>query len=108
MRPQAIAARRGSRPPTIVPPSSGGSGIRLNTPSTTFIATSFRRTSWPRLAPTPKPAVRVNATEATIARTKLLAGPANAIVAEPRKGLRSRKGWYGTGLAQPIGSWFGS
>ncbi len=100
-------ARRalGTRPASTLPPSSGGTGIMLNTASSTFSSTTStsRSTAVPRHGGPGSPMPRKGATHAaaTSARSRLLNGPAIATIAKSRRGDRNAAIRTGTGLAHP-------
>ena len=94
-----MASRGGSRPVTMRPPSSGGSGNMLSANITTFTSTPARHISTKKRSCTPRPASTIRPMAQPSAMMKLLAGPASATQIMSRLGLRRLPKFTGTGLA---------
>src|SRR5882757_1757014 len=100
-----LPQRCGSSPANTLPPSSGGTGSKLNTANTTFTqmpasamsAIQFTRVSFPRIRAMP-PRIPHQIT----AMRRLAIGPARATSTIARRGWRSTLVATGTGLAQPM------
>jgi hypothetical protein len=99
MRDTMCACFQGSRPTRMRPPSSGGSGNRLNAHMTRLTCTPARAISMKKRSSTPMPTMVISTTPQATACTKLDAGPASATHTICCLGLRKLPKLTGTGLA---------
>src|SRR5438309_1144792 len=98
---RAILTGRGESPKTNPNPSSGGTGSRLKTASSTLMlmnALMYGTIDLSRM-----PGIYVVSRTITDAATMFDTGPASEDSAQPRLGLRIAAGLIGIGLPQPIG-----
>src|SRR5438132_9725140 len=98
----AILTGRGDSPKTKPNPSSGGTGSRLKTASSTLML--MNALMYGTIDPSRMPGMYVMSRTITDAATMFDTGPASDDSAQPRLGLRIAAGLMGIGLRQPIGT----